>query len=334
MNINKAYPILKHIVTNQKPIPVHLAGPAGCGKSALVKQLAKDLDMRLFDLRVSLHPDPVDWGGICGLDNGRTVFYPPSFLPSPQDPPTIIFLDEINTAPPATQALCYQMLLEHRVREHDLGKQHRFVSAGNRAQDRAITHTMASPLVSRMAHLEIEPDADSFTKYALDVGIRESIIGFINFRPEKLSEEPSNSKPFACPRTWEMAAQLPDEPEFLNATVGEAATAEYLGYLNVYKELPLISDIIRNPQTTRLIPNENTAAIYAVVWALVYYAVKREGYGILPAVDYINRWGNEEWIAMYLNGLSPHTKKFKTAEEFSKVVLRYSKILTQCVDEF
>lgn len=324
MRIQTAYKLIKEIVTNPTPIPVFIKGPPGVGKSAIVKQLAKELNMRLLDLRVSLHPDPVDWGGLCSIENGRTVFYPPAFMPSPDDPPTIIFLDEINTAPPATQALCYQMLLEHRVREFDIGKQHRFIAAGNRVQDKAITHSMASALVSRMAHIEIEADIESFTSYAISNNIRDNIIAFLNFRPNLLTGEMSNNDPFPTPRTWEMASRLPEDQNLIAACVGEGAAAEYMGYLKVYSKLPLVSDILKDPLKTKLPDMSDPSAPYALIYALVSGVIKAKGVGINSASTYIQRLDSEEWFMLFLRALvnADNSKRLGNSKEYAEIITK------------
>jgi MoxR-like ATPase len=61
----------------------------------------------------------------------------------------ILFLDELNAAPPLVQAACYQLVLDRRLGEYRLPDGWSIVAAGNRETARAITHRMPSVLANR-----------------------------------------------------------------------------------------------------------------------------------------------------------------------------------------
>ena len=77
--------------------PVFIWGAPGVGKSQVVAQIADELGLKLTDLRAVLL-DPVDLRGLPSLGDGVAHWCPPSFLPS--DGEGILFLDELNAAPP------------------------------------------------------------------------------------------------------------------------------------------------------------------------------------------------------------------------------------------
>ena len=85
--------------------PAFLWGPPGVGKSQVVAQVATALGIRLIDIRVVLL-DPVDLRGLPTVEQGRAAWAIPAFLP--EDGAGILFLDELNAAPPLVQAACYQ----------------------------------------------------------------------------------------------------------------------------------------------------------------------------------------------------------------------------------
>lgn len=66
------------------------------------------------------------------IQDGTAVWCPPSFLPKKSDKPGILFLDEINAAPPLVQAALYQLILDRRVGEYELPEGWRIIAAGNR----------------------------------------------------------------------------------------------------------------------------------------------------------------------------------------------------------
>ena len=122
--------------------PAFLWGPPGVGKSSLVHAIAARRSLPVIDLRASLL-DPTDLRGIPAIEGGRAVWCPPAFLPHRDSPPGILFLDEINAAPPLVQASLYQLVLDRRVGEYELPAGWWIVAAGNRQQDRAVTFRMS-----------------------------------------------------------------------------------------------------------------------------------------------------------------------------------------------
>ena len=82
-----------------QPWAVFIWGAPGIGKSSIVRQIAEAKNLPVVDLRASLL-DPTDLRGIPMIRNETSVWCPPAFLPKASDKPGILFLDEINAAPP------------------------------------------------------------------------------------------------------------------------------------------------------------------------------------------------------------------------------------------
>ena len=252
--------------------PVFIWGAPGVGKSRVVASVAEDLGMALRDVRAVLI-DPVDLRGIPRISSdGRTVWCPPDFLPGPSDPERgILFLDELNAAPPLVQAACYQLILDRRVGEYRLPDGWAIVAAGNREGDRAVTHRMPTALANRMVHLDFDVSLDDWLDWAERSGIRPEISAFLRFRPGLLHDfdAKSASRSFPTPRTWEfvsdiLKAQPPGDVEYdlLRGTIGDGAAAELAGFLAVWRSLPTVDETLANPLGVRL--PEEPAAIYAL----------------------------------------------------------------------
>ena len=274
--------------------PVFLWGAPGVGKSQVVAAVAKSMGYALRDIRAVLL-DPVDLRGIPRITaEGATEWCAPSFLPSASDPEKgILFLDELNSAPPLVQAACYQLILDRRIGEYVLPDGWVVVAAGNREKDRAVTHRMPTALSNRMVHLEFDVSLDDWLAWAVSSGIRPEVTAFLQFRPRLLHDfDPqSASRAFASPRSWAfvssiLAASPAADVEYglYRGTVGDAAAAEFMGFLGVWRELPSVSEILAAPLTER-VPTE-PAALYAICEALASQASLQT----MPAVvEYLNR---------------------------------------------
>lgn len=256
--------------------PVFLWGAPGVGKSQVVSQIAEREGYALRDIRAVLL-DPVDLRGLPRLtDQGTAVWCPPAFLPGPSDPPRgIVFLDELNAAPPLVQAACYQLILDRAIGEYRLPEGWAIVAAGNREKDKAVSYRMPSALANRMVHLEFETSLDDWLAWAQRSGIRPEVCAFLRFRPKLLHDfDPQRpEKAFASPRSWEFVSRILDagpdtavEYELLQGTVGAGGAAEFMGFLSVWRELPTVDSILDAPDAAAV--PEEPAALYAMCEAL------------------------------------------------------------------
>lgn len=260
---------LKLLIKCQQPI--FLWGPPGVGKSQVVKQITEDLELECTDVRAVLL-DPVDLRGLPHINNERAHWATPDFLP--QTGKGVLFLDELNAAPPLVQAACYQLVLDRKIGEYTLPEGWAVVAAGNRESDRAVTHRMPSALANRFVHIEFEADIDDWSAWALHNGIMGEVIAFLRFRPVLLHQmDQTDAKAFPSPRAWAFASRILEqnpgsqlEYELLAGTVGEGAATELLGFLRIFRSLPTPEAILMNPEGAQV--PDDPAALYALCGAL------------------------------------------------------------------
>ena len=250
-----------------------LVGSPGIGKSDIVKLTAKKHNLKLIDLRLA-QSDPTDLNGFPTLQNDgtRMDYAPPTTFPLEnldQIPNGyegwLLFLDEINAAPPAIQAAAYKLVLDRQIGSHNLHKRVAIVCAGNKATDKAIVNRLSTAMQSRMIHLNLMVDTESWLEWANTHNVDHRVISFIKFRPELLHKFNLShaDNTFASPRTWEFLSKIiVDKKEFtktdhavLVGTVGEGPATEFRAFCDVYKDLPTIEDMLENPTLVN-IPRE------------------------------------------------------------------------------
>ncbi|DAB41192.1 MAG TPA: ATPase [Sulfurovum sp. UBA12169] len=238
----------------EKKLPVFIWGAPGIGKSSVVKQIANEKALEFFDLRLSLL-DPTDLKGIpfFNADTKEGVWAKPSFLPSRPESKGILFLDEINTAPPAVQASAYQLILDRKVGEYELPEGWSVVAAGNRENDRGVVYKMPPPLANRFVHFEMEADFNDWKTWAFKAGIESSIIAYLAYDKSMLFtfDPTSNEKSFATPRSWEYVDTIIKSAieadlilDSISGAVGREATVGYLSFKKVMNQLPDLSSIL------------------------------------------------------------------------------------------
>jgi hypothetical protein len=253
---------------------VFIWGGPGVGKSGVVRQVAERRSLPLRDVRALLL-DPVDLRGLPYLSEGRSKWATPDFLP--QDGAGVLFLDELNAAPPIVQASCYQLVLDRKLGEYVLPDGWSIVAAGNRDSDRAVTSRMPTPLRNRFVHLDFEVDMQEWSAWAIRAGIRPEVIAFLRFRPALLSAFDRDNNAFPSPRSWEFVSRILNanpktkiEHELIAGAVGTGAATEFSAFLSTFRNLPNIDAILLNPHQEPV--PDNAAAQFAVATALAHRA--------------------------------------------------------------
>jgi hypothetical protein len=237
-----------------------------------VRLAAGQLGLDLTDVRATLL-DPVDLRGLPRLTGDSAVWCPPAFLP--RDGDGVLFLDELAQAPPLVQSACLQLTLDRRIGEYELPDGWSVVAASNRAEDRAGTHRLISPLLNRFLHLDLDVCHGDWQTWAVGAGIAPEVRSFLSYRPALLSQfDPAaNPRAFPTPRSWQFVSDvLPRTPDYLlhavvAGCVGDGPAAEFLGFLRLYRELPDLDTVLARPDVAP-VPRE-PAVLYALVGALV-----------------------------------------------------------------
>lgn len=270
--------------------PAFLWGPPGVGKSEVIAQIAKELKFKLIDIRAVLL-DPVDLRGLPRIENGEAIWSPPSFLPKGKGK-FLVFLDELNAAPPLVQAACYQLVLDRKIGEYELPKDAVIIAAGNREGDRAVTSRMPSALANRFVHLDFDVDVDDWISWGLSNGVRTEVLAFQRFRPALLHafDPQKNEKAFPTPRSVTFLSRLMDasngeiDYDLAKSVVGEGYAAEFVGFLKIFKSLPDPDMVLMSPAKA-VVPSD-PATLYAICGALAQRASEQN---MANVVAYANR---------------------------------------------
>jgi hypothetical protein len=272
-------------------------GPPGVGKSSIVKAVANEDKRRFVDLRLS-QLAPTDLRGLPGIVDNCSRWYPPSFLPV--DGEGILFLDEINMAPPAMQGVAQQLILDRCIGDYQVPDGWFIWAAGNRREDKAAVFQMPSALANRFLHVTVQPDLDSFNRWGLQSGIAEEVLAFLEFRPVLLHKIHATEFAWPSPRSWVMADSLFKAGLPIAPAVGGVA-AEFEAFLSVYDDLPDI-DAIAAGNSKAKFPKEPSKR-YAIVLALVVRADTAEK--ALNCLSWMASAASAEWLQLFVTMFFP-----------------------------
>jgi MoxR-like ATPase len=308
--------------------PVFLWGPPGIGKSQVVRQTAERAGLQLIDLRAVLL-DPVDLRGLPRITpEGTAHWCAPAFLP--QEGRGILFLDELNAAPPLVQAACYQLVLDRRLGEYELPEGWTVFAAGNREGDRAVAHRMPSALANRFVHIDFTVELGQWLLWAEANGISEEVIAFLRFRPSLLHDfDPERSgRAFPSPRSWEFASRLLQQQphpalvgDLLTGTVGPAAAAELTAFLDIRRSLPTVEEILSNPHALD-IPTDP-----AVLFALCEMAGRAaEADHARSLLDFADRLPDEFSVLLVREAVRS-CREIAVSDDFARWARRHAEVL-------
>ena len=314
----------------EQKVSTFLWGAPGIGKSSIVKQIADEKSIGFIDLRLALM-DPTDLKGIPFYDkeSHTALWAPPAFLP--RDGEGILFLDELNAAPPSVQASAYQLILDRKVGEYELPDGWAIVAAGNREGDRGVTYRMPSPLANRFVHFEMEVDVDDWRFWAYKKELDERIISYISFKNEHLFtfDAKSDTKSFATPRSWEYVDSILksklDETLLLNAVsgaVGKDVAVGFLSFCKVMNRLPDINAILQNGEGEH---SAEVDVLYALGTGLVSAVLKDES-----QLDNLLRYTLEmksEFAVMIVQDLQRNGVQMEHSDIFKEWVQKFAYLL-------
>lgn len=299
MRIGKITNTLVSLYNNEhtRKRAVFLIGASGIGKSQVVYQSAETLDIPVVDLRLA-QCDPVDLRGVPSVVDGKTVWHEPVFFPDKAtNPAGILFLDELTSAPPAVQAVAYQLILDRKVGDYELPDGWMVVAAGNRANDRGVTFQMAAPLLNRMTQLEVETTLDDWRAHAAGAGVRPEILAFLTERADYLHkfDKETYGQQFPSPRGWFAVSDVLNmdfddatRVELIKGAVGHEAAVGLETFLRVWQTMPSLEAIFTNPDSVEVPADLNLR--YCVVMGL---AARMDRNNFNNAYSFLKRMGRE-----------------------------------------
>lgn len=290
---------------------VHIKGQPGVGKTELVGQAAAQINRRLVHIHCAtkLQED----FGIPTMVPGSETFH----FAVPQDLPLegnndlpdegVVLLDEIAQAQSSEQKVYANMIQARELHGKRFKPGWTFISTGNRDTDRAGASKLLTHLGNRMIILDLEPDLDDFTRYAIGRKARMEVVSFLRFKPGLLVDFDAKRETNASPRAWlqrvspilDLGLSPGAEHEAIQGSVGEGPAAEFVGYLEIFRKAPNPDTILMAPDKAE-VPTE-AAVRYAVAGAIAYRATPTN---IDRVVTYARRLPPEYGVLIMRDALS------------------------------
>ncbi len=283
MHINDAKRYIRLIIEKQVPVTVAMVGPSGIGKSAIEKQLAKEMSefyktpFGFIDLRLATQ-EPSDLIGIpyqkCTADckivtdkNGNnTVIHGqhethwaiPSWFPK-AGTRGVICLEELNRAPNDVRQCIFQFIWDRELHQSKLPEGWTIVLAMNPETDDGSyqVETLDKALVRRCSVVVVQPNVNAWMDWATTIGnVPPEITGFIGTHKDMLFEPENFEFPVKrTPAGWGdtlallfRAKAIPQDLEFeiIAGILGNEAATAFIKFMDKNYERPVNGEEVLN----------------------------------------------------------------------------------------
>ncbi len=244
--------------------PIFLLGAPGIGKTAIMEQIAQELQIALVSYSMTHHTRQSALGlpfithkTYGNLSYDVSEYTMSEIIASVYDvmeesglKEGILFLDEINCvsetlAPSMLQFLQYKVFGRHQVPEGWV-----IVTAGNPPEYNKSVREFDVVTLDRMKILEVEADYAAWREYAADRGIHTAITNYLDLKKEDFYqvETTVKGKSYITARGWEDLSQMLILYEEEGLTVEEAFVGQYIRNDRVVKEFTAYYDLYRKYQ--------------------------------------------------------------------------------------
>ena len=256
-----------------KQRPVFLVGAPGVGKTAIVEQIAKELDIGFVSYAMTHHTRQSALGlpFIVEKQFGGKTFSVSEYtmseiLASVYDEMErtgkkqgILFLDEINCvsetlAPSMLQFLQYKTFGRHSVPEGWI-----VVTAGNPPEYNDSVREFDIAMLDRLKKIEVEPDLEVWREFAVNNSVHSSVLSYLAIKPHHFYRVTAtvDGKSFVTARAWDDLSQMITLYEENRLKVDSDLISQYIQDEEIAKDFANYYDLYRkyrsDYQVTRIL---------------------------------------------------------------------------------
>jgi len=232
------------LIPVEKRRPIFLMGPPGIGKSAIMEQIASEMNINLVSYTITHHTRQSTIGlpfivkkNYGGEEISVTEYTMSEIIAAVYDKieesgvkEGILFLDEINCVSETLAPTMLQFLQYKTFGMHKLPDSFVIVTAGNPPMYNKSVRDFDIVTLDRLKKIDVETDFDAWKQYAIEMGIHGSILGFLEIKKDYFYSIKTDieDKYFVTARGWEDLSKLINAYEKLNIEINESVIYQYI----------------------------------------------------------------------------------------------------------
>jgi len=249
----------RYIIPIERQRPVFLMGPPGIGKTAIMEQIAQELDVAIVTYSMTHHTRQSALGlpfiikrkyeeqefEVSEYTMSEIISSIYEVMENTKKKEGILFLDEINCvsetlSPVMLQFLQYKIFGRHRVPEGWI-----VVTAGNPPEYNNSVREFDIVTWDRLKRIDVEPDYNVWKEYAYKVGVHPAIFTYLQIKKGNFYkvETTVGGKSFATARGWDDLSQMIYLYEKHDIQVNEKLVIQYIQEKVIAKDFAIYYDL-------------------------------------------------------------------------------------------
>ena len=251
----------RYCLPAEKQRPMFLMGPPGVGKTAIMAQIASELNVALLSYSMTHHTRQSALGlpfieqktygereySVSEYTMSEIIASVYDLMEETGKREGILFLDEMNCVsetllPVMLQFLQYKVFGRHRVPEGWI-----IVAAGNPPEYNDSVRDFDMAIRDRVRRIDVEPDFSVWRKYAADTGTHPAVLSYLDGHRENLYSIRStvDGKQFVTMRGWSDLSDVMFLYEGRGLPVDEALIGQFLQDKGIAKDFAVYYDLFK-----------------------------------------------------------------------------------------
>ena len=239
--------------------PVFLLGAPGIGKTAIMEQIAQDLDVGFVSYSMTHHTRQSALGlpfiakkTYDGVEYDVSEYTMSEIIAAVYDAMEatgkhegILFLDEINCVsetltPAMLQFLQYKIFGRHRVPDGWI-----VVTAGNPPEYNRTAHDFDIATWDRLKRIDVEPDFAAWRDFAVETGVHPAVLTYLDIERDHFYrvETTVDGKSFVTARGWDDLSAMMKLYEEQDIPVDELLIGQYVQNGEIAKRFSVYYDL-------------------------------------------------------------------------------------------
>lgn len=232
--------------------PILLMGPPGIGKTQVMEQIAKEMQIGLVSYTITHHTRQSAVGlpfirekKYGGRTYSVTEYTMSEIIASVYDKMEqtgnhegILFLDEINCVSETLAPAMLQFLQGKTFGTHKLPEGWIIVAAGNPPEYNKSVREFDVVTLDRLKKIDVEADFPVWKEYAYRQGIHQAVISYLDVRRENFCriENTVDGRRFATARGWEDLSRMIQVYEMLGKKADRELVCQYIQHQTIAKD--------------------------------------------------------------------------------------------------
>lgn len=233
-----------YIIPRGRQRPIMLLGAPGLGKTAIMSQIAAEMNIGYVQYTITHHTrqsaiglPTIESAVYGGMEYPITRYTMSEIVASVYDSiktenfaEGILFIDEINCVSETLAPAMLDLLQNKKFGPHKIPNGWILVAAGNPPEYNSSAREFDIATMDRIRIIDIEQDADVWLRYASSNGIHGAIIYYLQIKPSNLLkvERTVNGPEFVTPRGWEDLSIVLKEYDRLGFKVDISLVSQYI----------------------------------------------------------------------------------------------------------